>query len=432
MELTQEMIDFQDRQYYEKLIAVCARLLSEKKTPKQIEDENLIGLVVREHTQILLSVRYIQEPNELDISIHCPMVSSHDTLNLYKIFGVGSNEDGYMTLRRLMVRQKEAGTIDFARNKVTGIFCKIPMTLQIVADLNSPKHTPNMLAGLIAHELGHAFTTLQYISEFVQEVALVGRAARNITGVRDPKVRRVEFERLQDAIGVSINIDDVLTTNTDEDTKNRLMQYVISKRLTEPSVRTNDWVYCWRNAERLADAYAVRLGAGADLARALLMFDIDPATLKVSKQSLDLFQATMCVLGVTATGVMNVIVPPTIIATLTALFAVTVHESRKPQERLIYDEPEKRIQTLRLGLIEHLKNRSLNAKEIAATRKDIEVIDECLKFVRDPAYTSFYQNLKLLVNPYHRMSRSQTEMNGLLEKMFSNNLYLAAAKLKEL
>ena len=196
--------------------------------------------------------------------------------------------------------------------------------------------------------------------------------------------------------------------------KDNLEVILVTRFFRQLKTRSDTSYYDVRNAEQLADTFAVRMGAGLELAK---------ATHKINKQNKVYGERSFFV---------------HILAQTANLLKSKKEGDYKIREILLtmnqpknYDDPKDRISFIKFQLIEDLKHiprgDNVSRKDIVESIKNL---DEILKGInpRRSLLTYIHQTFTKVGKSAVKQESQQKQ----LEEMLYNNLYYQSAKLKTL
>lgn len=321
-------------------------------------------------------------------------------------------EEGYAVVRR---NKHPIGYVD-QDGIFNGFFRKLPCEIGLSWDMLTPtgdiRHTPEEVAATLFHEIGHIVVALRMLDHTARINQVLNAAHTAMMDIGDTKRRVVFLQELEKEEGIEIpDLEYVARENKKELTTTVLLGASIRAFRNE----IGDDCYNLRGFESLADHYATQHGLGYHLATGLDKLHTGSAAKYKSAG-----QATMVVLeGIFAiyASVMSIgLLPLLIIAGLV-----------NPSEK-IYDDPKDRMARTRRQLIEHLKS----AKDKDERNKLIKQIDELAVMMEE--YHNKRGVLEAIfetVSPKGREVKKARDLNQVLEKLASNELFVAADRLKQ-
>lgn len=214
---------------------------------------------------------------------------SHTKTQLYKSF----KEDSEKVFK---------GSIDYTSGKVSGGFSTLPFELYINVNLNSylpPKLVSRfnatlaeLMAGVLAHELGHAFSGCMLLHTTVKDNMLLKAGLRAFKEVHTNEERFVILRDTKNLLDIKED-DKTLSELSKSSDENTYVLYY-SKMLTR---RNNNRALSLgvteMTSEVLADMYAIRMGCGKGILAAI---NVLASTSKGSRLGVSLVNALVVTL----------------------------------------------------------------------------------------------------------------------------------------
>lgn len=310
-----------------------------------------------------------------------------------------------------LVGDQARGGVDLARGRVTGIFTKIPLKVRVTYGLMADRRFTNAeIAGIILHELGHAFTYCYYLGHVVTGNILVTHAARRAAGCDDVGERVKILKQAEKILGIEVpNLDKVASVDATQLKDNVETVFIASHRKKYRSITGTD-IYDFRTCEQLADHFAVMHGGGIALATALN---------KIYKKYQDpaVFSAGMYTLNEVFKTIITL---PFLPFVLLAIFC-----SNSAIE--IYDRPKDRIAYLRKHLNDVLKNAVLSDKEKNAILDELSVIKEIESKLSDRQ--TWFEKLNSIFNTESGRRKRELDEQKAIEGLMFNDLFAQSAQL---
>lgn len=309
-------------------------------------------------------------------------------------------------------------SIDLNKGMVGGLFSSVGADILIHRKLiEDTAFSPSEISAIILHELGHLFTYFQYLSSMTHGSLVTTVLVNDLMGISEPQQRVMKVKQAADILGIDIqDAEKIAMTNNEEAGVLFLKEY-----MTFSASRSGNIFYDLRNVEQLADQYAVKMGAGQDLASALTK----------------LYQMT----GHTTTG--NIVRFLTEVTIETAIFAFFYFMSSPAwaftQLLLcilgsipgldVYDPAKKRIEFIRRQLISNLKDAKASGNKVAINKilQQIEAVQVCESKVSDRWISVFSTWWYVIPSPY-RTASQQEKAEKQLESLLYSDFNLHGAK----
>lgn len=394
-----------------------------KWTQKDMDQLNLSKIVMR-HTG--LNLEFKVDLGEMNAYAVPPIIDVNSPLmDRFRIMGLDSTEqlgDYHMSFKKISAFSKEMrGGIDRANGRVSGVFSKILTSVTIGTGLwERGKLTPEEVAAVCLHEIGHVFTFLECLMQ-TATMNMVLTSANQALGKTTEMEHRLQLVH-ETALALDITVEDkesLARPNIKPDVFNA----VFLKAAMEPKLRSSagSATYDLRSSEFLADQFAARYGAGRALVTGL---DRMHRTMGgAHRRSLATHIAVQAIWTVYY-GMLIATSPVTgaIMILLLLIFA-------NPEAK-VYDDPAERLQRIRNDLVQSLKDNSLPAKVREQIVKDIELVDEARKGVVDRR--SYFTYIWMAVSSKRRDQFKQMRFQQEIEGLVNNEFFVKAQQLKNL
>lgn len=162
------------------------------------------------------------------------------------------------------------GTVDVAKGKVSGIYSDIPIDIFLAVELFTSRRLANItgrhVAAIAAHEIGHGFTYLRYLGNFVLSNVVVAEIARRKHEGADDKVIQEVVRVAEQKTGWRLRELGEINRSTDP----LVVQQIVMAGMVE-SIRSElgTKFYDQRAFEFSADQFVARHGGAADIVQAL-------------------------------------------------------------------------------------------------------------------------------------------------------------------
>ena len=422
---SQEAISYQGTSLFLKELTLAVQSMIDTPMPKlsMIEDVGL-SKIVKRHTGMTVDFRL-----DLDMTnaYYTPVILdvNNPILARFRVYGKPAEKElEQMRLRHndiIRLTRELRGSIDRANGRVTGVFSKIPSTIYVGAGLWSiMEMTASEIAAIILHELGHAFSFFETLTQTATTNMVLASAAQLLDGTEDAEMRlHLVFETAEE---LNLKVEDPHAL-AKVDTKGETFTNILLKaQIDRPLVSDSDsFTYDLRSSEFLADQFATRYGAGRELVVALdkLMRKTGEGHRRSMAMHLAVEATRSALLIVVAVGV------PVFAGIVATFFLINSHWMDDE-----YDEPGARFGRIKQDLVQALKNPKLDRQVRQQILLDIEVIDQLREDVKDRY--SYFTYLWLAMTSRRRKQFSQMRLQQELEALANNNLYVQASKLSHM
>lgn len=417
--LGMEIIDFQSGKLFQALTeAVNDLRVRGTYATEDIEDVDFHG-IIKKHTGMFVTFTINKDYNNVGILV--PTVDKNHPF-IREVYREYVNSDGIQAIR--LLGNKVKGSIDRKHCMVDGIYSKFEATLIMGLEYLKDKTFSNAeIAAFILHELGHLFSFFERLGHMFTTSVVMAYAAREVMTIDEPKKRVDVLVEAEHVLGIEIKDREKVATAAKEK-RGTVVQTVILSAVAEKSrseLGTN--IYDMRSCEQVADMFAVRHGAGKDLAIALAKMykrEVYTSTLSLTMYlSLELAKILMFIAS------LGIFIYAGAYIAAGSLIAMLIFTNPTLK---IYDEPEARIKMIRKQVMEELKIPHLHKDRQKALLADIEAIEAAEILLKDRL--SFWETIWTNVIPWQRKAVEQEVIHKQIEDLITNELFVHAAKFK--
>lgn len=407
-----ENIMFQPGFLYEKLTACVGKLRDEGSFTTEAILKSNISFEIKRLTGMYVDF-LVDKKVMMNAYILLPSVDKNHVF-VQDFFRTWAHPEVGLTLINAM-KDIPKGTVDLRNCRVGGIFEKIRLDVVMGHALISDRQFSNgEIAAIILHELGHGFTYFENLGTVVRGSLITGAAAKAVMTVETQSDKIKVLEEAERTLGIEIK--DKPRLAADRNSGGKIVQSVMITTLAERSRKdTGLNYYELRSIEQLADQFALRHGAGADLVTALARLN----TIYMHRSTINMalhILVEAIKLVVFCAGLLVVPIPLLVYVLLT-----------NPMVK-VYDDPEARVKFVRMNLINELKVAKIEDKRRRALLADIEAIEVVEETLDDKLTTM--QLMWSTLMPEGRRAADQEATQKQLEALISNDLFVLAAKLK--
>lgn len=301
----------------------------------------------------------------------------------------------------------------------------------VVPFIKKLNFTAEELTAVFLHEIGHAFTYIEYSYRSVTNTSvLMDTYLDNLTKKnKTPKESLVlAYEKVSKDKNTEYKTKDLPTATI----------YMMDSYLKENRFSVTGSAHPGTDSEQLADQFASRFGVGAHLVSGLDKFrkEFDEKILGAITYSLGSISIIFgsCVVFYLVASVMAAAAVFAIFGLLAALCVLTIDNpmtsDSEPLYVNTYDDAKRRYERIRNDYIRRLRsNPSATKADIETTIETLKKIDEVIKATPDAKISVIDKLFRVFSSATkHRLEIRNIER--MIEDLSENNLYLAAAKLK--
>ena len=381
--------------------------------------------VIKRRTGLSVHVRVDRTIHETGFCIRPPAIKPDSLLTDYLL---SKHFDGAQYLldgKTKKLIEKYEGYIDLAQGKVSGLFSKFDFQLYLpYTAFAKGLFTGEETAAIILHELGHAFTYYETMTQSLTQNLVIATAVDGLKSETDPE-RRLKL------VVETGKLLDVKLADPNELAESRnaaVIQTVLIKEvITKKQSSSKSELFDNRATEFIADQYAVRQGAARPLAMALdkmgrKYHDVEyrntglHVTLEAMKTALMVLMSAGLVMTSGPVGASVVLIG--LAARLSYAAGVVEH-----------DEPGKRLDRMRNELIQNLKDPSLPKDLKQSLLEDLDFLAVLRKNINDNRTLMSY--VWTALTSFRRNQNRQMKFQQDLEKLVNNEIFAQAAKLEQ-
>lgn len=410
-----EAIDFQSPLFFKELTLAYQELKGKK--VKEAEDGDfaagVIGIIKR-HTNMVIGMDF----GSYDPCVEIPMVDKNNILINNFIRNYTNSADGIKLIAE--AGGVARGTVSLKTGKVTGIWTNLNVTIHMPTKmLVGDKYSAEECAAITLHEVGHILTYCEFITRTVTTNQVLAGLSKALDGSGSIEQREAALISVQKALSLK-ELDVKALAKSRGSNVAEVVVIANEARKVESELGHN--VYDFNTWEMLADQYAARLGAGRYIVTGLdklyrgmfnISFRSTPAYLAMEALKFAILIGTMYA-GPAAHLMANIVV---------LMFAMDGSGDGT------YDRPGARFQRVRNQLVEALKDKKLPKKDIERFQADLVAVDDVLARVNDRRQLIGVVWDTLV--PSARRSYNQERLQRELEDLALNDLFVKAAKLKQ-
>ena len=335
------------------------------------------------------------------------------------------------------------GTVDVDNVVLGGDFTKYIATLYLnVGELVRYKLTTKEIVAILLHELGHNWYACEYTSRMDRANAILMDSIKTVSNDKQ-KITMVRTKLEKENVRVSEEtLDGLTSSNPVVLTK---AAFTLASEICHSQMMSGK--YNETSFEQLADNFSARFGYGHELVTALEKFY--PGGVRANyfySFVMSMIQAYRLVRALVA-AIMNIMRAFTILnsamsipaiiymyQSLATIFSVIifsivlVNQSGEAGRPATYDDLVHRYNRVRLQLVEAIKNRNLPKAQAKQLIEQFESISILIKDVKP--YRGLLDTLFNTFNPKDRRAKASIERQQAIENLFSNPLFVSAAKLE--
>jgi len=288
--------------------------------------------------------------------------------------------------------------------------------------------TPEEVVAVLLHEVGHAFTYLEYSYRTVKTTLHMSDAL--IDGVFKGDDSYIHT--------LSVIYEDVLDGRK-EDLKDLNTDQVFIKTMTRFIANTankdGNSRYI-KNSEYVADEFSIRFGTGGDLAAALAKFDKSGTLTYIDYSKLALGSAYVIMLTVGLFILVGMLMSAAIgVVTMVMIFRVVIGGmspvSKNVTDNAVdkYDTPKDRMLAIKTSIIRQIRLTDLPKETIKSYIRQIDTIEKLSATASGLPVT---EKVKRFLSGMVSDKYTLEDIERLTEALIENDLYVTAEKFKNI
>lgn len=425
-----ETIDFQSGKlgkeielFFEDLLKSCKNAAEIKK----LNNSHLLDAIVKRHTNINLKTDLVSEVGGPCYMV--PLINANHSLLLEGISNYLDFTKGVKEFTKILEENKYKAGVDLKACKVLGAFGNVEVKIHMPpSSMLWFKLTAKEITAVFLHELGHAFTFFEYFAERTTTNQVLNYISQNLTKDK-PLVERTEiiYETAK-GLGVTLNnIDDLAKECNKEKIALVLLKTSNSKRQSE----INTGHYDVSSSEMLADQFASRHGYGKETMLALEKlggFSISRS--KIFSSLNFVISEFSLITSLIAIGGGAVFAVPLALGLGLGSLIANIFVARTDVMSHNYDLDETRIKRVREQYVALAKDPKLTKELVTELDKGIEALDELSSYLIKS--NKIYSAIANFLFSDSKDLKIKIELQGVLEQLANNDLFVSAAKLKHI
>lgn len=365
-----------------------------------------------------------------EISVHTPNMTTFSPVNTQAVERMRK-----LDLENMSIYDTITGRVDYRTGKVSGFFSQIVNKFSFSRKTFEGHFPPEELAAPFLHEVGHAWVNCAYMGETLATNFVLAELVGQYDTTADVKKK---FLIGKAALKMS-GSDKQIKEDTDVA---ELTAFVLEGQVRRMQVSVGTRWYDHRLTETLADQFAIRFGAGADLVKALTRFEksrhlwadagYEPGWVGIMFNFSNIVllpfrfhEKTGALIAATTFQIVEKIAWGFGMNFFLSGFIREVHKKITNSSQAPLSE---RIQTIRRDIISELKNPNLPADTRKIVLSDLAVLDEQLKEAHP--FTDVYSRLTKWIVDTTLGRRKELAHHHLVDDLANNRLYEFSAQLK--
>lgn len=425
--LSMEAVEWDDDgTLFNDIARVISEFRSEVKASDELAAEKLLhsefGRVILKHMGMKATLS-IDNSNGINAYIVVPAIDRNNPI-LHRFANLTT---GNRTVLDKLVKEEELyALVDRKEGRLGGILSEIDHPIYITRGMlfNNDKFGPREIAAVILHELGHAFSYYEGLSQYIRQNVILASNVAEFRDTSDAQTRLRIISRLKAEKLLPKEFDDSRVANAGD----KYTTVVISMGQRMIAEDPNSIFHNSTTFESAADQFAIRKGAGLYLAKSLT---------KIYKQYnssafeyyfglfVSVAMSIMSMLFVAIGALHPVFFLFGLVSYMTALIQGAFSDALSS-----YDTPRDRLKRIRTEMIGRLKKQDLSDVVRKELVKTFDSLDELLK-QNDKHYNANETLGKLIYDRLDSLfirQKDAKKRQQALEDLLNNELYVSAAR----
>lgn len=345
--------------------------------------------------------------DDYDPCVEIPAVNKNNILINSFIRNYISSADGLK-----MIKNSEdvvRGKVNIVTAQVSGVFADFRTKIHLPKKMfSTATYTPEEIAAITIHEIGHIFTYYEYIARTVTTNQVLAGLSKALDGSGTIEER----ESILINVKKSMNLTEMDEKELAKSNNKKVAEVVVVTAVTKKSESEIGANVCdFSTWEYLSDEFAARQGAGRHLVTALD---------KLYRGHWNIsFRSTPAFIAWEAFKLLALLALPGIAIMFMAMDGAGDGT---------YDLPGARIKRVRNQIIEHLKDKDIDKDTHERLQADLLEMDAILAEINDRR--QFVGVIWDAVSPSSRKARNQKILQQELEDIAMNDLFAKSAALR--
>ena len=436
-EVRMEFVQFQkaDKAFEEPMLK-CIETLMAKAKDGYFSDELGVSAEVRKMEKMILD-RFGMNLRIFTTGMLAAILPFH--LNQHSIFldKFLQTPDILKSMEELRVNGAK-GWVDEATGQVGGVFSEYPSSLYLnFNQFQQYELSPREVMAIIFHELGHFFYGCWVSSRKDKTNLILEDAIKKMSSKKDEE--RVEF-LFKTVKGITKDLPEKLMddmTSSNPIVVSKAVATIVGEVCYS---QLEDAKYSETSFEQMADNFSTRFGYGTELVSALAKIGGDNSfasdligslvlTYKAAKALMNTIVMVVLLIKFAKYGALQFIVSAVINGIAFAFFAyLLISSSGEAGHDYTYDDVPKRYNRIRLQMVELIKRKQLNNKDVKAVIEQLEYIKK--KIDTTSTYRGPLDFLFNTFNPKDRRAKNSIQRQQAIEALFGNDLFIKSLELK--
>jgi len=327
------------------------------------------------------------------------------------------NYIGYLELEKTLNSKGVKINLDKATVKGLPSNYEVFLLVDIFSLINTYNLTAKEMVATLLHEVGHAFTHLEYSYRTVKSTTVILDTLRSdLTNGKNMK--KTLMLLYKNELG-----------GDEKDLKDSNLTIAsirfMDKYMSNTMVMSKNDKHSGTDSEQLADQFANRFGVGSDLLNALVkLHNANGLDLNLNN---DILLISILVL---LSAIAVVVFLPAVITYIVTQAVMTLLFGGDDSNEITYDKNKRRYYRIRNDMVRVLRTSDLPKKDMKKVIEEINFIDKVINDTPDD--TGWLEKFGNKLLPWNRRASNFKELEQYLEDLTENSLHVSSNKLKNI
>ena len=321
------------------------------------------------------------------------------------------------------------GTVSLKEAKVTGFFTKLKCWMFLPRDyLFDTTFINEELAAIVLHEVGHVFTSFEYLDRTVTTNQALGVMLKTMDNSTNSQDKKVVFAKAKDKLNLD---DDAFKIILDSNDKDLVTLVVMNQQIEDCKSELGASVYDVVSCEFLADQFSARHGAGRYLVTGLDKLFSRGMTNASAIYLSATINSVLITLSLVISGGPVIGLAVAVLAVL-GMATNAVYTASKLDTEFIYDNSLTRLNRIKHQMVQRLKDPGAGNDEKKYILNYLDEVEPVIKKYAGDNDVKLRNRIAFFFSKKHKYDFEYMSLQKDLEEMGNSNLFIMSEKLKNL
>lgn len=321
------------------------------------------------------------------------------------------------------------GTVSLKEAKVTGFFTKLKCWMFLPRDyLFDSTFINEELAAIVLHEVGHVFTSFEYLDRTVTTNQALGVMLKTMDNSTNGQDKKVVFAKAKEKLNLD---DDSFKIIMDSNDKDLVTLVVMNRQIEDCKSELGASVYDVVSCEFLADQFSARHGAGRYLVTGLDKLFSRGMTNASAIYLSATINSILITLSLVITGGPVIGLAVAVLAVL-GMATNAVYTASKLDTEFIYDNSLTRLNRIKHQMVQRLKDSETPADEKKYIANYLDEVEPIIRKYSGDNDVKLRNRIAFFFSKKHKYDFEFMRLQKDLEELGNNDLFIMSEKLKTL